>query len=482
MKKVFLLLVVFLIVLSGCSKKEETVPEVIVEPIGYSEPIYLLTDPKSTISTVEDLADKKIGIQERFDSEEMAYAKQQLIDLGVTEDSFVEVGSYPSIPGAYANKEIDAWLALESRNEMIGDYLNGYDPSAQKIIAEYKMPIYEETVVDSAVAKDDLYTKPFAVMLMGLDWRVDPHENPNAARNDVNILLVVNPEKKHILTVSFPRDSLVYSMKGRYSDKLTHLSYFYGAEDVADSIGNLLDTEVPYYVAVSFSTFVDIITEMGGVWVDVPLDMHMDQDSYRNVAQPYDLSEGYTKLYGEWALALVRNRKYGVYGGDYGRIRNQALMVNSMISKIANHPFILDWMGISWFADVVSDNNFSTDQIKVLCELAKTFESGYTIDNYFVANNGGQTESGTFVGYIPNYAVAIAKGKIDLVMKGEIDEDDYYYDDILTGYVTGGSGSNAVGYIGDEYDLAPIFGIKRGGSEVQTTSNSTVTSAENSAS
>ena len=49
------------------------------------------------------------------------------------------------------------------------------------------------------------------------------------------------------------------------------------------------NVDIEYFAQVSFSTFVEMIDSLGGVVVDVPLDMCMDQDSYRNVKQPYCL-------------------------------------------------------------------------------------------------------------------------------------------------------------------------------------------------
>ena len=44
-------------------------------------------------------------------------------------------------------------------------------------------------------------------------------------------------------------------------------------------------------------------------------------------------------------------------------------------------------------------------------------------------------------------------------MKGTIDKDNLYFEDIVQGYVTGGAGTYDDGYIGTNYDLKEKFGI-----------------------
>ena len=122
---------------------------------------------------------------------------------------------------------------------------------------------------DQSIVTNKLYTKPFAVMLTGIDQRVDPDQNKKAL-NDVNLMMVVDPVRNHILTISFPRDSYLYSPTLGHSRKMTEIGPV--ARDVnaiKEAVGEVLDIEIPYYVQTSFSGFIDMITYFGGVWIDV---------------------------------------------------------------------------------------------------------------------------------------------------------------------------------------------------------------------
>ena len=462
MKKLFqLLLIVFM--LFGCAQKGE--PEVEEEPepepIGYSDTYILLTYKDSTVNELADLKGKKIGFQYTYDQEDTKYIVEEIAtELEITEenaeDYFVACFNYQSIPDLVADKLVDAWLVKEKSNELIEDYRSDYHANDYKVVKEYNVPIYEEIDELSSYRNKKLFTKPFAVMLQGLDERVDPDNNA-AARNDVNHLMIVDPVKRHILTISFPRDSYVYSEDLGYSCKLTEVgTRAKDANAVRKAVGDLLETDIDYYVQVSFSSFIDLFTSVGGVWVDVPMNTQMDQNSYRDVSQPYSLEPGYQKLYGEMALALARNRKYGgIYNGDYGRIRNQMLIINSIVEKIANHPEVIDWAEWVWRAAYLADYNFTDDEVDTLFKLAKEFSKGYTIDNYFIHNTGGTLENGAWVGYVIEETRQIAMGKIDLVLNGKVDKDNPYYEEIIKGYVT--KGTNTEGYLGDYYELKDIY-------------------------
>lgn len=460
MKKIFqLLLIVFM--MFGCTQEAEPEIEEEPEPIGYSDTYVLLTYKDSTINELIDLKGKKIGFQYSYDVEDTKYIVEEIAnELEITEensgDYFVPCGNYQSIPDLVVNKEIDAWLVKEKSNELIEDYRSDYHANEFKVVKEFNVPIYEEVDKLASYRDKKLFTKPFAVMLQGLDERVKPNEN-NKARNDVNHLMIVDPVRRHILTISFPRDSYVYSEDLGYSCKLTEVgTRAKDANAVRKAIGDLLEMDIEYYAQVSFSSFVDLFTSLGGVWIDVPMNTKMDQNSYRDVAQPYALEKGYQKLYGEMALALARNRKYaGIYNGDYGRIRNQMLIINSICKKIANHPEVLDWAEMVWRAAYLADYNFTEDEVDTLFKLAEEFSKGYTVDNYFIDNTGGVLDSGAWVGYVIEDTRQIAMGKINLVMNGKIDKESKYYEDIIKGYVS--KGTDTEGYLGEYYDLKDVY-------------------------
>lgn len=462
MKKILtILFACLLLVCAGCSKNETVVieEEEIPEPLYYSEDIRLIST--KDIATIEDLTGKVIGVEMTFDKEYSDYVIEQLKEAGleITEDNLYEC-NYRAIKELIDEKTIDAWVVPGNREDTIIDYRSDYNPKDYKTLATYNIPYFEEKKIDTSKYVDYLYSKPFMVMLNGLDGFGDNSVHEwKMYRNDVNHILVVNPELKHILLVSIPRDSYVTNQVTGYNDKFTHFCQN-GPMNPANSISALLDIDIPYYCMTSFTWFVYAINEIGGVKVDVPMNAHLDMNSERDVAHPVDVPKGEGNLYGESALALARNRKYnGIVNSDMGRIRNQALIIDSLIEKIAYHPYVLDIVGMSWLMDYLCENNFTSEEKQTLFALAKTFEDGYTIDNYFLEGEGMYVNDVYYVG-LKDYSLEIAKGKIELVMTGSVSKDNPYYEDIMTGYITGGAGTledGDRGYIGTSYDLSEIF-------------------------
>ena len=459
MKRIIIFLLCLVLCLcTGCQKEIEEVKE----PLYYSEDIRIIT---KDLNNVEELSDKILCVHDTFDKEYSDYVIEELANQGIemSEENLYWISSYEAIKPLIDDKKIDAWVVVGNKEDLISDYREDYLPSDYKTLATYNKPYFEEEIIDTSNYVDYLYNKPFAVMLSGLDMYGQESQRAwQSGRSDANHLIVVNPEKKHILLISFPRDSYIVNAKTGGRDKMAHFVQN-GQDNIANSVGNLLDADIPYYCITSFTWFVYGINALGGITVDVPMNAYLDMDSNRNVAHPQSVPEGVQHLWGEPSLALARNRKYnGIAGGDYGRIRNQALLINSIINKIMTYPDILEMVGMDWLWDYLCDNNFNQQEKNTIIALVQKMKDGYTIDNYFMENIGGMTDYGASVGYVTDASIAIAKGKIKFAMNESISKDDPYYEDIMQGYVTGGAGTYDVGedgYVGTYYDLNDVFDV-----------------------
>ena len=452
MKKLLCILLC-LMLLAGCAATP--VPEPEPEPVGYDGPYYLMSVKDLTL---EDLEGKKVALQKYYDSEHSDYFLGQLLSYGVQEEDIVYLGSYQNLPDAIKEGAIDAWIINPRITDVLTDFRPDYENGDYHLIEEINVPYYEEKTIPDSIRNDPLYNEPFAVLLTGIDENVDPNTIKNV-RTDVLIFMVVDPVRHHVLTVSFPRDSYIRSATYGYYDKVNAFIQN-GMDDLVATIGETLNVEIEYFVQESFKTFVDMINQLGGVWIHVPMDVYMDQDSTRNVKQPYFMDKGYMKVYGEWALALARNRKYNrIAGGDFGRNRNQILIVNEIIARVAKTPEILDMVGMDWLYKLLVYTNFTDDQVKTLIQLGKDFADGYTIDNYFIRCDGDTTEGGAWIAVMRRYSLAIARSKVRLALTGEIDEDDPYLEYVLTGYTSEGAGNYDDGYLGEIYDLCDVYGL-----------------------
>jgi polyisoprenyl-teichoic acid--peptidoglycan teichoic acid transferase len=146
--------------------------------------------------------------------------------------------------------------------------------------------------------------------------------------------------------VSIPRDSYVYIPEISGYDKITHAHVFGGTEGTIETVEELFDLPVDYFVKLNFNAFIDVVDSLGGITVDVPITF-TEQDSKDN-AGAIHLEEGIQELDGEEALALARTRKID---SDIERGKRQQLVIKAIIDKaisvgsITKYGDVIDSMG-----------------------------------------------------------------------------------------------------------------------------------------
>ncbi|MFV0393678.1 MAG: LCP family protein, partial [Coprobacillaceae bacterium] len=120
---------------------------------------------------------------------------------------------------------------------------------------------------------------------------------------------------------------------GSYTEtKITHAGW-YGVSCMQDTIEDLLDIEIDYYVTINFKGVVHLVDALGGVEIDVPIEF-CEQNSDRSFADDaiICLEEGLQTLTGEEALAFARHRKT-LEGGDITRGKHQQMVIEAAMKK-----------------------------------------------------------------------------------------------------------------------------------------------------
>lgn len=152
-------------------------------------------------------------------------------------------------------------------------------------------------------------------------------------RTDVIILAQYNFETQKVNMLQIPRDTMIETDRW---DKKINAAYAYDKEEgLFDAVKKLLGVKVDKYILVNIDGFRDIIDEIGGVEMYVPINMYYD-DPYQNLH--IDLKKGHQVLYGKQAEMFVRFRKNndgtGYPNGDIGRIEAQQEFIKAAIDKM----------------------------------------------------------------------------------------------------------------------------------------------------
>lgn len=288
--------------------------------------ISLLSLKAGNVKHLNDLKGKKVGIQNANDKVNSDYVKEQLSNDSELDDiTYVEDIDYTSLYKKLLDGEIDALIITDYYYKSL---LRDTYPTILDDIFLLKS-YQKQKEVDVSTSEKDIRYEPFTVFLGGVDEGDDPSIN---GRNDVNIVLIVNPLANQIKVVSIPRDSYVPNPAlGFGNDKLTHLGNN-GVENTAEAMEEVFGLEIDYYVKLNFFSVIEIIDTLDGVDADVPLDF-CEQDENRSFDEEnlICLTKGQQHLNGKQALAFARHRKSY---GDIERGMAQQQIIKGVIDKL----------------------------------------------------------------------------------------------------------------------------------------------------
>ncbi len=163
--------------------------------------------------------------------------------------------------------------------------------------------------LDAVPAADE----PAVAMVVGYDRREGPEKGVES-RSDTIMLVRADPGAETISMLSFPRDLTVElpGCKG-VAPRVAKINEAYTDCDIPGTLATvrkLTGLPINYYIAVNFRGFIDIVNDLGGVYMDVDRRYFNDNEGL-GTGQTYsaiDVQSGYQRLNGRDALAFVRYR------------------------------------------------------------------------------------------------------------------------------------------------------------------------------
>lgn len=147
----------------------------------------------------------------------------------------------------------------------------------------------------------------------------------------------VNPKTNQTKIVSIPRDTYTEIIGRGTMDKINHAYAFGGVSMSVNTVQNLLDIPIDYYVEVNMQGVKDIVDALDRVQVSPPISFNYDGYSFVQ-GQP-------TTLDGNAALAYSRMR-YEDPNGDYGRQARQRQIIVAAMNKVASLSTIMNYQGV----------------------------------------------------------------------------------------------------------------------------------------
>lgn len=177
--------------------------------------------------------------------------------------------------------------------------------------------------------KAPLPGEPTTIMLLGSDHRTGFDEEDR--RSDTLLLVRLDPGRKTISMLSFPRDTYV-EIPGHGQDKINEAYKLGGPALSVQTVKQLTGLDVNFVVDVDFKGFRGVVDAFGGIWVDVDRKYYTPPEANH---MEIDIEPGYQLLDGRDALAFARYRHSDVHG-DFGRIARQQLVLSGLKKQVAD--------------------------------------------------------------------------------------------------------------------------------------------------
>ncbi|SFK37243.1 cell envelope-related function transcriptional attenuator common domain-containing protein [Marinilactibacillus piezotolerans] len=244
---------------------------------------------------------------------------------------------------------------------------------------------------------------PFSVLLMGID--TGDMGRTDQGRSDTMMLMTVNPNTEKTTIVSIPRDTYTEIVGNGTMDKINHAYAFGGTAMALNTVQNLFDIPVDYFVSVNMEGLQQIIDAVGGI--DVTPELTFNQGAYSFV-------EGQTvHMDGNTALEYSRMRKKDP-NGDYGRQERQRSIVEATVRKIASVESVLNYQGVLNSLSANMQTNMSFDD---MVDAFTKYNSAVSNISQEQLSGTGEKQDGVYYEFIPEEEVQ----RVSNILKEELE-------------------------------------------------------------
>lgn len=239
----------------------------------------------------------------------------------------------------------------------------------------------DETVGAALTEKEP--EQPFNLLLLGSDARLEEE----AARADTIIVARVDPAEHKIWMISIPRDTRV-EIPGDGVNKINAATAIGGPSLMIDTVEGYLGLPIHHYMEVNFSGFQGIVDAMGGIYIDVDVEIDDPKAASHSPGRRASyIAPGYQLLDGEHALTYVRSRDFP--DSDFTRMRHQQNFFKALAEQSASWGNLLKLPKI---ASELSKHVVTDMGVSQVLDLAQSFK-GMGTDNIQTATLPGEWRS-----------------------------------------------------------------------------------------
>lgn len=328
-------------------------------------------------------SDSKVGIISDSNNIEGNVLAKELINKDKLANKLYQYDDFYAMLSDLYSGKIDACFVSSNYTILFSSeeaYQNIKDDT--KVISSFSKEMKNQ---DNVIYSNKKLTEPFTILVMGVDSEVNGLNANGAFNGDTLMLVTFNPKTLSASMFSIPRDEYVpISCRNGALAKINSAAA-YGTNCVLNTVKNLTDVDIDYYVKMNFKGVVDLVEALGGITVDVEKPWSnwnagvnyngrvCEQNSNREFGDKVIcMDPGVQVLNGEQALAYSRNRHQYI-GSDLDRIRHQQDVVEAIIEKAKTLRSFDDFKNVLNAVQKNMDTNLTTEQILSLYEVGKSF-------------------------------------------------------------------------------------------------------------
>ena len=371
-------------------------------------------------------------INNSSDIEGNVLAKELIEKEGLTNNEIEEYSSYYEMIFDLLNGDIDGIFLSSNYQTIFGNEESFEDLKNTVVAYSYSKEMENQ---DTTLTSNKSIKEPFTVLLMGVDSEIDGL-NANAAFNgDTLMLITFNPKTLNATMFSIPRDTYVPIACNNNRYAKINSSAAYGTSCVIDTVEQLTDITIDYYVKINFKGVVDLVDALEGIEVDIEAPdfnynhgvncggRFCEQNSDRDTSASgmIYLDPGLQTINGEEALAYARCRHLYLQS-DIDRNKHQQQVVEAIARKAASLDSLTK---IEEILNAVTKNittNMASEQILSFYDILKSMISSSLNDGAFLtiektyleyyslpvrlSNNSSFTSA---IGYYPGSLEAITR-------------------------------------------------------------------------
>lgn len=228
----------------------------------------------------------------------------------------------------------------------------------------------------------------FSVLLLGIDNGAYGRDT-EVGRSDTMLLVTVNPKQKKTTMISIPRDSYTEIIGYGTFDKLNH-AYAFGKEQFSiNSVQNMLNVPIDYYVTVDMNGLIGLVDAVGGLQITPNLTFTYEEEYFE---------EGVIRhVDGEAALRYSRMR-YDDPEGDIGRQKRQQYIIQKLVEKLLSLNSITKYEEILQTLENSVKTNFTVEKLFQVAQTHK--EALQHFDSHTISGNGAMI-NGVYYFVIP---------------------------------------------------------------------------------